>query len=32
MEMPNSATLFIKILFFTADDSFADIFCFAFHE
>ena len=26
MEIPNSAILFIKILFVTADDSFADIF------
>jgi len=32
MEIPNSAVLLIKSLFFTADDSFADIFCFVFHE
>ena len=26
MEIPNSAIVFIKILFFISDDSFADIF------
>ena len=32
MEIPNSAILFIKILFLSAYDTFADIFCFVFHE